>query len=114
VNREIIIAVIAIVSASAIILPMVWRIALSLLSKLRGGDPKSSVESDKRSADAKPAIETVAYVRDIQAACGIAPADFVLQCLSSGMSRDEARAARIESLEGEGKGPTLKSSAWCA
>jgi hypothetical protein len=103
VNKEII-AIIAIVSASAIILPMVWRFALSLLSKLRGGDPKSSVESDiKRSADAKPARETVAYVGDIQAACGNAPADFVLECLSSGMSRDEAREARIKSLEGGGK-----------
>jgi hypothetical protein len=104
VNKEVIIAVIAIVSASAILVPWGWRIALSLLSKLRGGDPKSSVESgNKRSADAKPAIETVAYVRDIQAACGIAPADFVLNCLLSGMSRDEAREARIESLEGDGK-----------
>jgi flagellar basal body-associated protein FliL len=103
VNKEVIIAVIAIVSASAILVPWGWRFALSLISKLRGGDPKSSVESDKRSADAKPSRETVAYVGDIQAACGNAPADFVLNCLLSGMSRDEARAARIESLEGEGK-----------
>jgi hypothetical protein len=61
----------------------------------KGGDPKGI----SRSADEPATSGMVDYIKDIAEACGTAPAEFVLEQLKTGVSRDIARANRIRSLE---------------
>jgi hypothetical protein len=57
-----------------------------------------------RSADSGPPTGSVEWVVDIRKAMSNAPAETVLQALTDGVSRDEARYRRITELEGSGNG----------
>lgn len=51
-----------------------------------------------RAADAKPPAGAVEYVQDITDALLGASAETVLQCIRTGLTRDEARSVRIQEL----------------
>ena len=57
------------------------------------------ISTEARSADAGPPPEAVEWVLDIIHAMGAAHASCILEALSDGCTRDQARARRIEQLE---------------
>jgi hypothetical protein len=57
------------------------------------------IATEARSADAGPPPGAVEWVIDIQTAMGASHASCILESLSDGCTRDQARARRIEQLE---------------
>jgi hypothetical protein len=57
------------------------------------------IATETRSADAGPPAGAVEWVLDIEFAMGLSHASCVLEALTDGCSRDQARARRIEHLE---------------
>ena len=62
---------------------------------------KSPESNATRSADEAPPPGAVEWVVDIHSAMGGASAESILTCLIDGATRDEARSARIQELEGK-------------
>lgn len=58
----------------------------------------SKPEKPGRSADAPAPAGAVEYIKDIEGALLGAPADMILECVRSGLSRDAARSVRIQGL----------------